>query len=65
LNTRRMDTGKKGEEIARDFLKKQVFIILETNYRCAEGEIDTVARQNDCLVFTEVRTKTNRQFGTP
>jgi putative endonuclease len=62
---KRRDTGILGEKVARDFLKKRGFRILETNYRCPEGEIDIVARQKDSLVFVEVRTKTSREFGSP
>ena len=61
----RKSTGAIGEKLARDFLKKKGYSILETNYRCREGEIDIVARQKDCLVFIEVRTKSNLEFGSP
>ena len=61
----RQDTGRLGEKLAGDFLKKQGFLILETNYRCPQGEIDIVARHRDCLVFIEVRTKTGTGFGSP
>ena len=62
---KRRDTGILGEKVARGFLKKRGFRILETNYRCPEGEIDIIARQKDSLVFIEVRTKTSREFGSP
>ncbi len=62
---RRRDTGILGEQLARDFLTKRGYHILENNYRCPEGEIDIIARQNDSLVFIEVRTKTGRGFGSP
>ena len=62
---RRRDTGILGEKLARDFLKKRGYRILETNYRCPEGEIDIVAKHRDCLVFVEVRTKRSREFGSP
>jgi putative endonuclease len=62
---KRSDTGRLGEKLARDFLKKRGFHILENNYRCTEGEIDIIARHKDCLVFVEVRTKTSQQFGSP
>ena len=62
---KRRDTGILGEKLARDFLSKKGYRILETNYRCREGEIDIVARQKDCLVFVEVRTKTSLEFGSP
>jgi len=62
---KRRDTGILGEKLAKDFLKKRGYHILETNYRCPEGEIDIVARHKDCLVFIEVRTKTSLEFGSP
>ena len=62
---KRRDTGILGEKLARDFLKKRGYRILETNYRCPEGEIDIVAWHKDSLVFVEVRTKTSLEFGTP
>ena len=62
---KRRDTGIRGEKLARDFLKRQGYRILETNYRCPEGEIDIIARHKDFLVFVEVRTKTSLKFGSP
>ncbi len=62
---KRRDTGILGEKMAGDFLKKRGYRILETNYRCPEGEIDIVARHKDYLIFVEVRTKRSRQFGSP
>ena len=62
---RRRDTGILGEKLARDFLKKHGYRILETNYRCPRGEIDIIARQKDTLAFIEVRTKTSLEFGSP
>jgi putative endonuclease len=62
---KRRDTGMLGEKLAKDFLKKRGYRVIETNYRCAEGEIDIVARQRDYLVFIEVRAKKSRDFGSP
>ena len=62
---KRRDTGIRGEKLAKDFLKKRGYRILETNYRCPEGEIDIVAKHQDSLVFIEVRTKTSLEFGSP
>lgn len=62
---KRQSTGILGEKLAADFLVKRGYQILETNFRCPEGETDIVARDGDCLVFIEVRTKSGRQFGTP
>ncbi len=62
---KRRDTGILGEKLAKDFLKKRGYRILETNYRCPKGEIDIIARHKDSLVFIEVRTKTSLEFGSP
>ena len=61
----RGDTGRLGEKLARGFLKKRGYRILETNYHGPEGEIDIVAKHKDYLVFVEVRTKTSLKFGSP
>ena len=61
----RQEVGKLGEKLAKKFLKKRGYHIYETNFRCRGGEIDIVARKKDYLVFIEVRTKSNLDFGTP
>ena len=61
----RRDTGILGEKLAAEFLSERGYHILETNYRCPEGEIDIVTRYDDSLVFVEVRTRQSRRFGTP
>ena len=63
--TERSDTGKRGELLARNYLRKKGYRILETNYRTRFGEIDIIARQKNTLVFIEVRTKNSTSFGTP
>lgn len=62
---KRRDTGILGEKLACEFLGRNGYRIVEKNYRCPGGEIDIIARQEDTLVFIEVRTKTSRQFGGP
>jgi putative endonuclease len=62
---KRRETGALGERIACDFLGENGYEILENNYRCPEGEIDIIAKQEDTLVFVEVRTKKSRLFGSP
>ncbi len=57
--------GKKGEEIALDYLKRNGFRILERNYRTRYGEVDIIAEENGTLVFIEVKTRSNDLFGHP
>ena len=58
--------GKYGEDIAKNFLIKQGFEILEMNYRYSRvAEIDIIASKKDILHFIEVKTRTQEFFGTP
>jgi putative endonuclease len=57
--------GHLGEMMAADRLRKEGYLILERNYRCAQGEIDLVAAEDGVLVFVEVRTRTSEGFGSP
>jgi putative endonuclease len=61
----RRATGIQGEKLASRFLVERGYHIIETNYRCRNGEIDIVASKDDYLVFLEVRTKRSNLFGTP
>lgn len=57
--------GKKGEKLAREYLEKMGYIIIETNFYCRFGEIDIIARYNDKLAFIEVKTRGQDVFGKP
>jgi putative endonuclease len=65
MSQRRQLVGKTGEERAKEFLLQQGYAIVETNYRCALGEIDIVALDGDTTVLVEVRTKTSLAYGSP
>ncbi len=58
-------TGKRGEEIAKEYLEKKGYKIVERNYKTKYAEIDLVAKRKNELVFVEVRTKIGDYFGTP
>ncbi len=60
-----LETGKVGEEIARKYLEKKGYKIIEQNYKTKYAEIDLVAKKGNELVFVEVRTKKGENFGTP
>jgi putative endonuclease len=51
------ETGTTGEKLASEFLYRNGYDIVETNYRCPEGEIDIVARRRHLLVFAEVKAR--------
>lgn len=58
-------TGKEGEKIAADFLKKNGYRIIDKNFRCPLGEIDIVAREKSAIVFVEVKTRQSSKLGYP
>lgn len=57
--------GRFGEELAARHLEGAGLEILSRNWRCAEGEIDIVARDGDTLVICEVKTRSGAGFGDP
>ncbi|NLX62100.1 MAG: YraN family protein [Tissierellia bacterium] len=57
--------GILGEDIAVEHLKSKGYRILERNYRSKIGEIDIIAFKNNILVFIEVKTRSNTNFGFP
>ena len=58
--------GDKGEGIAADFLKKKGYAILARQVVIGKlGELDLVCRHVRTLVFVEVKTRSDRQYGLP
>ena len=55
--------GYKAEEKALSFLEEHGLILVERNFRCRFGEINLIMRDNDVLVFVEVRKRKNSTFG--
>ncbi len=52
------ELGKRGEELALNFLKEKQYSILETNWRWEKAEVDIIASFNQCIIFIEVKTRT-------
>lgn len=59
------ELGKKGEEIARNYLYKKGYKILATNWRYKKDEIDIIAKDGNFLVIVEVKTRSSNYFGEP
>lgn len=57
--------GRAGESLAVDYLRQQGYLIIERNWRCAQGEIDIVARDGATTVFVEVKTRSSLRCGHP
>ncbi len=59
--------GARGEDAAVAWYAGASYEVLDRNWRCAEGEIDVVARSaaGDVVVFCEVKTRSSASFGSP
>ncbi|WBQ07712.1 YraN family protein [Kribbella sp. CA-293567] len=57
--------GQYGEDLAARHLVDNGFTILDRNWRCAQGEIDIVAREGHTLVVCEVKTRRGLNYGSP
>lgn len=58
--------GKKGENLAAEFLEKQGINVLERNWRYSRlGEVDIIAKDGNTLAFIEVKTRSTANFGHP
>jgi len=53
--------GRRGESIAANYLKNKGYRIIETNFKNSFGkqlgEMDIIAKEKDCFVFVEVKTR--------
>lgn len=63
MNNRQI--GAMGEDIAKNYLIENEFTILEQNYRNKIGEIDLIAKKDNEIVFVEVKSRNNLNYGYP
>lgn len=59
------ELGKKGEELASQYLQKKSYKILERNWRYEKDEIDIIATDGLFLVIVEVKTRSTDFYGQP
>lgn len=66
MKTQNKEVGQKGELLAKEYLDKLGYKILETNKRFSRFcEIDIIAKDKDTLVFVEVKTRSSSFCGSP
>jgi len=61
----RQGLGRRGEDLAAQYLAGKGYEIIARNWRCRAGELDLVAGDGGCLVFVEVRARRGRALGSP
>ena len=66
-STSKNKLGKIGEEKAREFLESKGYELLISNYRFERAEVDLIFKdeKNKIIIFVEVKTRRNREFGEP
>lgn len=57
--------GELGERAAKKHLQRLGLKFLTANFRSERGEIDLVFREEDCLVFVEVKTRSSEDWVRP
>lgn len=57
--------GSRYEELAAAYLLRKGYLILEHNFRCRLGEIDIIAKDDEYIVFIEVKYRKTKKFGYP
>ena len=60
-----IDLGDKGEQAAVKYLGSIGYKIITTKYRTKTGEVDIIAKDKDCIVFVEVKTRRSIIYGYP
>ena len=65
MRNRQQKLGETGEALAARKLIKAGYKIIETNYRTRLGEIDIIAKEDDTIVFVEVKSRRSVHFGNP
>lgn len=61
----RNESGQIGEEYASELLVKQGYEVLQRNYHSRFGEIDIIARNEEYIVFAEVKTRDEKFLVSP
>lgn len=56
--------GQRTEAMALKFLRRRGLKIIDKNFRARCGEIDLIMRDQECLVFVEVRYRHNTHYGS-
>jgi len=59
------ELGILGEKLAVEFLREKKYTILRQNFFWDKAEVDIVARQDNLLIFVEVKTRESAYLSDP
>ena len=59
------ELGKKGEQLAVDFLIEKNYTVVERNYRFDKAEVDIITQKDGILAIVEVKARSSKEFGNP
>lgn len=57
--------GRRGEDLAVEYLQEQGLVVLDRNWRCRDGELDVVCTDSSRLVVCEIKTRSSTRYGLP
>jgi putative endonuclease len=66
-HARLKNSGRRGEDLAHRFLKRQGYTIVARNYRLSSGdaEADIIAWDGSTLAIVEVKSRETGEYGPP
>ncbi|MEG0178934.1 MAG: YraN family protein [Oscillospiraceae bacterium] len=57
--------GAAGESLAAKYYRDNGYELIAANYRTRMGEIDIIAKQNDMIIFVEVKSRSIGSIAAP
>lgn len=59
------DVGTYGEDLSVEYLKRNSYSIISRNFRNRCGEIDIICKKDDLIIFLEIKSRYNYNYGSP
>jgi putative endonuclease len=59
------EIGRRGENLAAEFLSGKGFTVAARNFRYGKAEIDLIVKRENWLLFVEVKTRSSVAYGQP
>ena len=59
------EIGRRGENLAMEFLESKGFTVAARNFRYGKAEIDLIVKRENWMLFIEVKTRSSVSYGQP